>query len=742
MDHLPQVQALAHKSPKIPCLCHAHDFDGQGIVGFPERVGWKIDRIQGPVRFDDKKIKIDSPGAMLQAWLYFGMLSEIFQIGRITYDLQDSLQVVEGRSFVTTTCLRRYLDGLAGTAKGNSEQESHSSQKLVTACLRAVFGVFDIYWDAPFQFGRWSISSVLSSDMLMSIVILGETFKNAAAQIWPLGSMSSPLKQVYNIRPQNPLRSRLHGLGWCPNEAMMLYKELDSTGLYLATLLKRPFSQTLRHDICSDEQCSALQTSDEEYKTRHTDDCPEDSSCTIIDIGQEKTSSILYNGGIPIIHVPNFPEDGQPPRIEISNHNSKKEDFIAISHVWAHGIGNPKENALPSCQILRLKELSARSSPTPFRQPAFWIDTLCIPVGQEHKKARKLAIVRIAETFREARRVLVLDADLQRCSKNCSGVELATRLLSCGWMRRLWTLQEAVVSEKVANASKLDVQFLEGAIEFNSIAGKSVRSLYHTQAAMTSIFSAFPQFRSRDRTSAFLTRALKYRTTSKNEDEAVCLAPLLGFEQDQIAAVVDETTPEARMQKMYTMMDQIPASVIFNKLQKLEKPAFSWAPRSLLGVQNPVDLSNRSAARCDAKGLHVQFAGYIVRTALSVRRELPEGRDRVFIGDVQNSFPKAMITPETGSDHRKVYVATVDFERLIKSIPAPAFIINPQDSNESALVSVVSEDGEVIHAEFLRRIQARSWSTVSAFNSKVYGGWRDGLMDVHEVSSNQRWCIM
>ena len=210
-------------------------------------------------------------------------------------------------------------------------------------------------------------------------------------------------------------------------------------------------------------------------------------------IDQEKLSSILHKGSFLIIYVPFEPEDNSTP-IEVKVLDSKSEymEYVAISHVWAHGMGNPKENSLPRCQVSRLNRLCAKVGVKSFLQPAFWIDTLCIPVAPEHKDARKLAIRRMADTYRQSHRVLVVDADLQPCSKQCSRTELATRVLCCGWMRRLWTLQEACIAEKISNAGKLDIQFLKGPLEFNAIAGKSVRSLYQTETAMRSVFSAFP----------------------------------------------------------------------------------------------------------------------------------------------------------------------------------------------------------------------------------------------------------
>lgn len=754
MDHLPTIEDPWYPPPKVPCLCRPQDYDGQGILGFPERVGWKIDRERGPVLMDATKSSIESPGALLQSWLYYGMLCDVFRVGGLEIDVQDFIQSNDGESFVTTAALRGYLDKLATGAENIQQEVCHQRQKMVRDCLKEVFGLLEIYWDTPFLFGRWNISSVLSLDVVMSIAILGETLKNAVHQIWPTTLGPSPLREVYTARAQNPLQDRFREHGWCPNEAMMLFKELDSTGLYLASLLKRPFMQAVRHEKCCDEECVALQISESNYKIQHTDECPQSASCTNIVIEQSKISSILYSGGIPIIYAPIFPEDGSPPKAKVFDYNSNRIEYIAFSHVWAHGLGNPRQNALPSCQLLHLRHLSAKSA-LDFRQPAFWIDTLCIPVAPEHKRARKLAIAQLPSTFRQARRVLVLDADLQRSSKFASRTELATRIMCSGWMRRLWTLQEAVMSENSANVSKVNVQFLEAAVELNSIAAKSFNHRYHTEyAIIKGICNAFPQFQSRDRTFATLARAVEYRSTSKKEDEAICLAPILGLKYHQLSAVVREDTAEKRMQKLYTCIEQIPASILFNGEKKLGD-GFRWAPASLIG-SSAVKLSlDGVAAKCDESGLHVQFAGYVVTGNANQQRMTSRLlHDRVCIGERQNPFPKAMIIPDTRYHHRLAYNESIVFEQLIKETRTAAFIINPRDRYASVLVSVMSEIDGVIHATYLGRIGIRffhrlghiddkgepKWGS-SSFNAKIHEGWQDDLVDTHEVLSDQRWCI-
>lgn len=72
-------------------------------------------------------------------------------------------------------------------------------------------------------------------------------------------------------------------------------------------------------------------------------------------------------------------------------------EYVAISHVWSGGLGNPSKNGLPECHFFRM-------------------DTFCIPVGDTFSGARDKAINLMAEIYGGARAVLVLDPELQRIS--------------------------------------------------------------------------------------------------------------------------------------------------------------------------------------------------------------------------------------------------------------------------------------------------------------------------------------
>ena len=77
--------------------------------------------------------------------------------------------------------------------------------------------------------------------------------------------------------------------------------------------------------------------------------------------------------------------------------------YLAISHVWADGLGSTSEAGLPRCQVERLAALARSLVP---ESGAFWIDSLCVPRASD---LRKTAIKAMGRTYKDAFAVLVLD---------------------------------------------------------------------------------------------------------------------------------------------------------------------------------------------------------------------------------------------------------------------------------------------------------------------------------------------
>jgi hypothetical protein len=96
------------------------------------------------------------------------------------------------------------------------------------------------------------------------------------------------------------------------------------------------------HQACQPGQCTARQIDLAKYKPKH---CDENCDCTSISVDEEKLNNTLEQGPFPLLK---FGEDAayNDGQIElvVSTHGSS---YVAISHVWPDGLGNPHNNALP-----------------------------------------------------------------------------------------------------------------------------------------------------------------------------------------------------------------------------------------------------------------------------------------------------------------------------------------------------------------------------------------------------------
>lgn len=382
--------------------------------------------------------------------------------------------------------------------------------------------------------------------------------------------------------------------GWCSHQIDYLAKIHDpGTFSYFAQLHRLRFGD---HQRCPDQICCvAYNAHMENYTTKHViDSC----TCGLVQVPYKKIIKILRRGEIPLVSL--YDSDDGGLGLQVSKRRSSTQ-YIAISHVWADGLGNPRQNALPACQLKKLQNHLAQTWRTktnfdgtdpinPNGSLRFWMDTLCIPVNSEHKGLRLMSIDMMASIYAAASCVLVLDSEL--LSLRTSGLpktELFAHILSSIWMCRSWTLQEGVLSRDCA------IQFEDRTVilsEFNlnsevyrygeldeylwhnflqlrwtredgTFFSNIVRQLIPIWETLTGHTLSEDDDRSAVTVDQFtrVWNALAGRSTTMIEDQYIILANVLDL---PLLPLIPLATSQERMQRIILSLDQVPFSLFVN----------------------------------------------------------------------------------------------------------------------------------------------------------------------------------
>lgn len=380
-----------------------------------------------------------------------------------------------------------------------------------------------------------------------------------------------------------------------------------------------------RHLSCSDERCEGCQISKSQYRTVHlTDGC----SCDDYVTDSLVLDRILARGSLPLLQV----KTASPlDEISVDAVNVQPEsEYVALSHVWADGLGYPFANSLPRCQLRHISNLAAAvgresGSAGVDGKSLIWLDSLCCPVQPD--EAHKRALAQMRRTYEQATHVLVSDASLQPYdSRSLGEVEMCARILTSRWMRRLWTLQEG------SFAKKFWFQFQDRAIELQVISS-ALYKIFATEIGRKGLvldllinangLTAFsPNKKLSDRNPSpdvgNLLQALEHRFVSVPSDKPLLTGNLMHLDIEKIL----RSPADLRMQTMWSLLWSCSSwhtaeySLTRQKLSAIK--GYRWAPVTLLIPSSPnnaviYNLSgDRYPAMPSADGLRVHLPGYIL----------------------------------------------------------------------------------------------------------------------------------
>jgi hypothetical protein len=140
--------------------------------------------------------------------------------------------------------------------------------------------------------------------------------------------------------------------GWCYHQFNHLLRTYKAgTFLRLARLVNIPFRKA-NHSRCAEHSACIAHNADlNNYETRHT---TAECNCAMVLTPYMDLVRTLRNDNIPLLRIEETRENPHELQLRVLTRTSTSE-YLAVSHVWADGLGNPGMNGLPTCQLRRLR---------------------------------------------------------------------------------------------------------------------------------------------------------------------------------------------------------------------------------------------------------------------------------------------------------------------------------------------------------------------------------------------------
>ncbi|TBU63568.1 hypothetical protein BD310DRAFT_964846 [Dichomitus squalens] len=555
-------------------------------------------------------------------------------------------------------------------------------------------------------------------DILGALALAIGTLFNCALSIWrDVPEMQNISKQLHDTtryfhqHPKEMCRRVMLSAGWCPYSVSKRFlASINELALLSHIVRGKPFVRKAEdeHSKCTEAGCALYTIDLTTYSVRHVDPTCHCANAAppLQHIAKLLSSS---NGGpnvVPVVHW-----DGMQLRVR----PAADGQYVAISHVWADGLGSTTEVGLPACQIARLAELVKQIVPG---TGDFWMDSLCVP---REAALRTRALKLLPKTYREAAKVLVLDECVRaRCAKNKPWEENLFRIVMSGWARRVWTAQEAVLAKRLSfeyadgladvtdqlrcingkdssvprpsGSGKVPLDTGDGHIP-NGLEAHAFNpaSLYRSCFPVITLRSAHKDSLDGWCTIDEVIDLLRLRTVTKREDEIISLSGLLPIDVDALLSLNGPDAAEQRMRATLQKLRDLPRRLPMLHTSRLNLPEFRWAPLSFTGAHEPVGGTNDTAV-CTSEGLSADYSFARFESSVAIPPFCAQG--------LQEGFKIAIIQQGSACIYEAIFSMPADHYRsgvsgLPLSVDGLIFIHDklPRDSRIIACAAVALRTG-------------------------------------------------
>ncbi|OJT12321.1 hypothetical protein TRAPUB_11096 [Trametes pubescens] len=507
---------------------------------------------------------------------------------------------------------------------------------------RALNALDEEKWQNASAFFRAGYRTDEVTDMVCAVALTVAPLCAVAHNVWEtLPEMDRLLERSrdklrsYYTATLGSCEERMYRAGWCPNTVSHQFMS-TLWGLSIVSNLVRlpPYirSRPDEHKECTQEKCVFYTINTSTYKPRHVD-----PSCHCENI-KPSLKDVIALLSIKDPRVPVVVYDGKELHVQPAD----TAPYVAISHVWADGMGSITEDGLPTCIVKRIAGLVQRLLPD---TGAFWMDSLCVP-GVRELKTR--AIKLMSHTYRDSAKVLVIDDCIRsQCSERKTWEENLFRIATSGWVRRVWTLQEGLL------ARDLYFEFVEGPVNVEQrlgllpsdsddaannapVGADDSLSFLDPHSCPSHVPVLAHRARHRDCTHHLplddILRLLRLRTTTNPEDETIAISTLLPIDVDKLLKVDPKprkTLAQRRVRKFLLLLGDVSKAFPTQITPCLELPGFSWAPRTLVSSLEGAPITSGTGV-CTADGLTAEYHVAEFEKPVVIPAECRDGRKEEF----------------------------------------------------------------------------------------------------------------
>lgn len=443
----------------------------QAFHDFPLTQGWKLDP---EYKLEPESSPFTPFEAFLQSWLFFGLISTVVQNNTEPLlaidDLRNGGQLNTGGLY---SALERWAEWETSNLKGfwyrmiQVEYVLDKSRLVVRRNLG--YNVVDDHVEynvKPHDDPRY-----FTDENALCLMTVGELLSAVKTRIMKSVERKGCFNHLsgwhadddHGWGPPRYVFKMMEKARWCSRAKHLLKGQLRSNATMLleAYFAYKDTDRFIKgHEQCDKMTCK-MQPKDAngKYINHHMPECEQDL-CEMKGPDMEEIRAILSprtarsESQIPLLQF--HSKLASSVELKVTSFDFKESfepigNYTAISHVWADGWGNEDANKLPSCHLRFIRRQIKKVSHN--GDARFWMDTLVIPVEEKTPTEREIktkAIGQIFHVFQNASKTIILDNGLQMSAGRIDKPAVtAMKVLASGWMRRLWTLQEAFLSRHI-----------------------------------------------------------------------------------------------------------------------------------------------------------------------------------------------------------------------------------------------------------------------------------------------------